>query len=270
MKWLILLALVSCASTNSKKATIISEKPSIFSAESLTRYSGKRLLDFTPTSPYAKSIKLCHQSKYQQALKLQRDQLKKHLHSASYWNAVGLCHLLKGSLQTAYYYFNIGLSKKPKEKIKSSLHNNLALIELKRNNPEQAKYFFKQAITFKQALTPKVNLSYLYLSYGMSEQANSLLKSFSSETNSDDINYLRGLNLLINQKYQLAHQQFQKLSAEFNQNLDVALYKSYTLLRVGKVAEAMELFESIKTNNYIKGHRLYAHLAEHFEQIQQS
>ena len=270
MKWFLLFVLVSCASTKSKKLTIISERPTIFSSESLTRYNGKRLIDYIPKTIYSKSIKLCHQTRYDEALETQIKQLKAHMHSASYWNAVGLCHLLKGSFETAHYYFNIGLTKQPKVRIKSSINNNLALIELKRNNPEQAKFYLKKAITLDSALTPKVNLCYLYLSYGMSAQATVLLQSFQSQTDSDDINYLNGLNYLINQQYELAYKHFEKLSIEFSQNMDVSLYKSYTFLKVGKVSEAMSLFDSIKTDQFIKTHRLYTYLEQHFEKIQQS
>ena len=247
------LILVSCSRVSFQKNINDPLKDSL-RKESLNRQSKKRLLPFITNNSPKKNISQCHLNLFEQGMQGLRKDFDIRKEGPELWNELGLCFFLKGEYSKAYYYFNISLEKiTTNKKFKSRPYNNLGLVFIEWSNYPKAIEFFKKALkVHPEARVPRYNLAQVFLKLGDPLKAKFYLNNISGVLEDDDFFISRGFAELLNKQYENALEKFQQVSIPKNKRHDIALYRSYSFLKMGKLKMAKtSLLKKNKSNNKV-------------------
>lgn len=102
--------------------------------------------------------------------------------NAMYWNALGVSKLNQGEYSQALFNFKLALGLAQNSKNKAIIINNQGIVFAKIGHKEQASAMFKVARkTNPKALTPRYNLSMIYLSNNWNKKAAHILSTLYKE-----------------------------------------------------------------------------------------
>lgn len=262
MKFLIYLSfftlLFSCASIKNPRALKEAELDGL-KFESLARYSPDRLSKL-PESKEA--IALCRKTEYNKAIEILRSKLDENLRNYQYWNEISTCYILKKEYTQARKFLDIAMSTTNQNSQKSVLLNNMGVIYLENSNYFEAKEHFKKAIELNnKLLSPKFNLSQVYMKFGLYGKAKKevgiLLKQ-----NSQDVDFLNAwayINLMEND-YKEALLYFNKIPSQYRSRDDIATNMAMTYFMLGLYDSA-----KISLNNADKKDSLYSNSQNEIE-----
>lgn len=231
-----LFTLFSCSSFN-KQRTIKEDSFDGLRSESLTRYNLGRLgAPLKSNDPLA----LCHAGEFDRANKLFKDKLDKNIKSYVYWNQISTCYILDKKYTQAKKFLDLALGMAKSKIQKSSILNNYGVIQLEQENYDSAKDYFKKAIELApETLTPRYNLSQIYLKFGLYSNAKDQLE-YLLKQNNQDIDFLNSYAhlQLMEKRYQKALQFFAKIPADYRSRDDIATNQGMSYFMLGKLEEA--------------------------------
>lgn len=169
----LLSTLFACSSFN-KQRTIKEDSFDGLKYESLSRYNLERLQGSLKTKD---PLALCHAGEFQEANSLFKSKLDSNLKNYVYWNQISTCYILQKKYTQAKRFLDIALGMAKTKNQKASVINNFGVIQLELKNYEEAKNYFKKSIELADgALTPRYNLSQIYLKFGLYENAREQLE----------------------------------------------------------------------------------------------
>jgi Tfp pilus assembly protein PilF len=212
--------------------------------ESLSRYNHERLEKIESKSS---EVAACHQGRYNKALDSLKQNLDRDKNKPKYWNQIATCYLLKRELPKAKFYYDLALKISGKNKnMKAIIHNNLGLYFNLRELNEEAIYSFNQAIRFNgEFLTPKYNLSKIYLRFGLYKKAESLL-SILIKQSPKDISFIASIAhlKLMTGEYKQAKSYFSIIPNEYRTRDSIATNFAMTLFMLGDFKQAKKIISN--------------------------
>ena len=159
---LILFVFTACASQSNLKFE--EEKYDALRSESLHGHTPLRLEN------YKKKLTFVNDSLYTDRL------FSTNKKSSMYWNALGVNKLNKGEYSQALFNFKLALGLAKNSQNKAIIINNQGIVFAKLGHQEQASAMFKMANrTNPKALTPRYNLSMIYLANNWNKKAARIL-----------------------------------------------------------------------------------------------
>lgn len=272
MKFLLLILLVSCATTKKSKEISPSEisnadfkKPKIEKYNSnddffkkvdnkdtvlLNDESVARLDDFSDIADediFTSIAKFCYQKKFDQAWSLIREGYDKFHKNPVFWNQVGNCYLRNQKYRKALLYYNKSLEFKTNY---VPALNNIGVMYWNQGEHQKAAVAFKKATTSGDfAKTPRFNLALLYLEYGLSEKAITNLEKLILLGKSDlDVKSALVTANLMNKNYSKAASYCSDLDDNFNK-VNIGLNCSLAYLEMNKKDKAKSVFKEIEADN---------------------
>ena len=243
LAWFLILPpmLISCANKQLKRSLQNSSLDGL-RHESLSRYTDK---DLQKIKGFAKNIALCHQGRYNEAFDLFKSSLDKNQKNPVYWNHLGTCYYLKGEYPKSLLYLEISMSLTKNKKILASVHNNVGLVHLKQKNLLESKRHLDKSVEMdSSSWTPKYNLAQLFLSGGLYDRAEELLKKLLAHNPRDvDFNYSMAHLLLMKKNFSKALGYFNRIPKKHLKRDDVALNLATTFYLMGKPGRALATLE---------------------------
>ena len=241
MKFLIFLmtfTFISCATQ--KKMRVISETQyDGLKFESLKRFDYERL---SKEAKLGNTLALCFAGRYKEAFDIYKKQLDQKTENSNYWNQVGTCYTVKKDYTQALSFFNLSLATAKTNTEKAIVLNNFGVIHLEQENYEEAKEYFKQSLKLaKNFLTPKYNLTQIYLKYGLYNKAKPILTDLLNK-NQNDIDFLNSYAHLelMTKNYKNALVFFNKIPESYRYRDDIATTMAMTYYMLGLYQNSLE------------------------------
>ena len=202
--------------------------------ESLKRYDQKRLDAPLKTQD---ALALCHHGEYTEAEQKFKDQLDKILENYVYWNNLSTCYILKKEYNKAKNYLDIALAKAKTNDQKAVVLNNFGVVQMENRNFVEAKEYFKKSIELSNKyMTPKYNLSQIYLRHGLYNKAEKHLTELMHK-NAKDVDFLNSMaHLKLMQKdFKKSLRFFEQIPQDYKSRDDVATNLAMTYYMLGKL-----------------------------------
>jgi tetratricopeptide (TPR) repeat protein len=225
------ILLASCASFNNPRQI----KQASFDGlkfESLKRYDYTRL---NPKLKLKNPLSMCHNQDFEAAHKIFKAQLDAKKDNYLYWNQISTCYILEREYNKAKNFLNLALAAAKTNTQKSIILNNMGVVQLETENFHEAKEYFKKSIELSnKALTPKFNLTQVYLKFGLYRKANDEL-NFLLTKNPQDIDFLNSKAYLelMQKNYKQALTFFNKIPKEYRSRDDIATNMAMTYFMLG-------------------------------------
>ena len=237
--------LVSCSGTPFLTVSDNRESNILFE-ESFFRFSHEKLSQFADQSPLSEALVECHKGNYKTGLNLFKKYYLKNKKSYKYWLQLGNCYYLQKSWSKAIYFYSLSkdLSKKEDQ---GPFLNNLALIHLNFGNYDKAKDLLKKAVKInKRFLTPKYNLSQLFLQFGHFERARKILHGLHLKA-PNDINVLASLSyvMLLNRQYNSSLDFLLKIKVEDRKRGDIGIYLALNYYFLKRYDDSQETLDNL-------------------------
>lgn len=279
MKYLVLMMfLISCASTEKKSVESAGPqsnlKNSDFKKQKAITFAPSQ--DFYPTAPNGKNIllsetadkansgelksigtendqlaammALCYKKDFEAAFSISDKLFQSHLNVPTYWNQVATCHLLKGNERKALLFYNKALEAKANY---VPALNNIAVIYNKNGQDQKAQVALQRALSKGAfAKTPRYNLAFLMLEYGLANKALPLFKTLSEDT-PGDIELRVGLanSFALLERWSEAWDQFSVIPDARRKVSDVGLNMALTAHKLGKKDLAKNILSATDVNS---------------------
>jgi len=244
-----LFTIVSCSSFRNPRQ-IKEESYDGLKFESLKRYDAKRL---DKNIKSKNSLALCHAGDFEEAEKNFKDRLDKNLKNYEYWNQISTCYILKKKYTKAQQFLDLALNATKTKKQKAVVMNNFGVIHMENKNFIEAKEYFKKSLEFDgKSLTPKYNLSQIYLRHGLYNKAEKQLTELMNR-NSKDIDFLNSMaHLKLMQKdYRKSLRFFDQIPQGYRSRDDVATNLAMTYYMLGQLDKAKQtLSDSDKKDSF--------------------
>ncbi len=233
---------VGCA-TSSKVNTIADSENDGLRFESFSRYNEKRLEGVQSKTVLAS----CHSGDFSQSLESLKQTLDKDLNNPKYWNKIATCYLLKEELPKAKFYFDFALKTSNKDtRTQAIIKNNLGLYFNLLGKETLAVEAFEESTKLQpNFLTPKYNLSTLYLRYGIYKKARRLLNDLYKKA-PKDIDFLANLGHLnlMTGKYKQSIWFYNKIPSTIAKRDSIATNYAMALLMQGDHNKAKQVIDS--------------------------
>lgn len=211
--------------------------------ESLQRYDKERLGKFHKSNA---PLSMCHRGEFDDANRILKKELDRRRNQYKYWNEISTCYILQKKYTQAKSFLELALGRAKNKKEKSIVLNNFGVIYMENNNFHEAKEYFKKSIELSQTyLTPKYNLSQIYLKYGLYKKAQKNI-DFLLSVNSQDVDFLNSkayLELML-QKHKSALVFFNKIPVQYRSRDDIATNLAMTYYMLGLYDNAESIISS--------------------------
>ncbi|MBT4793444.1 MAG: tetratricopeptide repeat protein [Halobacteriovoraceae bacterium] len=205
--------------------------------ESLKRYD---LLRLNKSLKPNDELALCHKGEYAKANALFKKKLDSNLKNYLYWNKISTCYILQKKYTQARKFLDLAMGTAKNTKQKAVVLNNIGVILLETQNFQEAKEYFKKSTELsKKFLTPKYNLTQIFLKFGLYKKASKHL-SFLIRQRPQDIDFLNSkahLELMQN-NYKLALVYFNKIPKQYRSRDDIATNIAMTYFMLGLYEQA--------------------------------
>lgn len=229
----------SCASFNNPRQIKQAEHDGL-KYESLKRYDNIRLGNSVKIQD---PLALCHNQEFDKANDIFKSELDEKINNYLYWNQISTCYILKKEYTQARNFLNLALGRAKTNKQKSIILNNIGVVLLESQKYQEAKDYFKKSIELSRtSLTPKYNLTQIYLKFGLYGKAQKELM-FLLNKNAKDVDFLNSkahLELMQN-NYKNALVYFNRIPKDYRTRDDIATNMAMTYLMLG-------LFENAKAS----------------------
>jgi tetratricopeptide (TPR) repeat protein len=222
--------------SNTRSIKLDQDERDIFSKESMLRKTKISVEDNKKLT----SLEICFQGKLNEGLKLANNNFNNNGQHSSHWNLIGTCYLFNKKYDQAAFYYKIGLSY---DKEDYSILNNLAFIEIQKENFIRAYKLLNNAVKFKtNSNVLDFNLASLHFYFGKYEKSLELLNRLQRQNKYDpDTNILIGRNYIFLEDYKKALNSFKFVPDKFKDKKEVRVFKSFALMKLGDYESAKEL-----------------------------
>jgi tetratricopeptide (TPR) repeat protein len=186
----------------------------------------------------------CAKSQLNEAFELASAHFNKFQKIPAYWNLIGNCHLVGNDFRKALLFYNKALELNPQ--FTPSL-NNIGVMYLRQNQDAKALLAFQRALkSAKFSSTPRLNLSRLYLKYGLAELAIPLLRGFNPDQTKDiEILHAQASALMMLVKYEAALSFYLRMPRSTWDRPDIGLNVALTYFALGKKNDALDVFSNL-------------------------
>jgi tetratricopeptide (TPR) repeat protein len=215
--------------------------------ETLDRFNQSELSNIKSSSDPLLEISLkCQKNDFESAFKTVSDNFNRYHKTASFWNQVANCHLLRGSFRKALLFYNKALEVSPNY---VPALNNIGVMYSKQGQDQKALVAFERA--YKQSKfskTPRYNLARLYLSYGLTEVSIPIFQGLLNNS-PQDIDLLNSLAtaFLIQSDFDKSLSYYKRIPQKEWKNPEIGLNLSLLLKKTGKINEAKKLFNTLSS-----------------------
>ena len=179
---------------------------------------------------------------FEDAHNILKEDLDARIKDFKYWNKIATCYIIEKIYTRADYFLDLALSTAKTKRDKAVVLNNKGVVLLENKRFDEAKDYFKKSIELsKSYLTPRYNLTQIYLKYGILNKAKKQLDLLLRK-NATDIDFLNSkayLELMEND-YKDALVYFNLIPAEYRHRDDIATNMAMTYLMLG-------LYDNAKT-----------------------
>lgn len=234
--------LYSCASFQNPRAIKEAQFDGL-KFESLKRYDGLRL--DKPLKSQS-TIAMCHKKDYNKANEIFKEKLDKNLNNYLYWNQISTCYILKKNYTQARKFLDIAISTAKTNKQKSTVLNNIGVVHLENQNYHEAKDYFKKSIELsKKSLTPRYNITQIYLKFGLYGNAQKELRLLLKQ-NAQDVDFLNSkahLELMQN-NFKNALVYFNRIPKSYRTRDDIATNMAMTYFMLGLYENAKKTLKN--------------------------
>ena len=218
--------------------------------ESLKRYDEVRLSKVRKKND---ALSLCHRGEFDDAITIFKSSLDKNINHYRYWNEISTCYILQKKYTQAKTFLDLSLGRAKTNKQKSVILNNMGVIYLENNNFHEAKDYFKKSIELsKSYLTPRYNLSQIYLKFALYQNAKKEI-DFLLKLSPADVDFLHSkahLELML-QNHKEALVFFNKIPVQYRSRDDIATNMAMTYFMLGLYENAKAAIDgSDKKNSY--------------------
>lgn len=171
---------------NRKKDKVFVEKGTglknnILKLESLDR--AELYDDFKVDTPLDELSKNCYEKEFEDAKELIQELEEEYRSNIIFWNQVATCFVLEKEYRKALLFYNKALEFNASY---APVLNNIGVMYEYQNEDEKALISYKKAAKKdKYARTPKLNIAFLYLKYGLHSKAKSILRGLHNINQSD-------------------------------------------------------------------------------------
>lgn len=213
--------------------------------ETLDRFSPEDLSKIGDTSdPLAQISLLCSKKDFEKAFEVASKSFQRYQKIAAYWNQVANCHLNRGSERKALLFYNKALEVSPGY---VPALNNIGVLYSRQGDDQKALVAFEKANRqSKFAKTPRYNLARLYLRYGLAQSALPLFQGLLGDYPNDvDLLNAVGSSYFMMSDYQRAMSFFSQIPQKFWERAEIGLNVSLSLKKIGKAADAKDVFDRI-------------------------
>ena len=196
--------------------------------------------------PLGTMMLLCYRKDFDEGFALAQMMFDTHQNLPTYWNQVATCHLLQGNERKALLFYNKALEVTPNY---VPALNNIGVIYSKNYQDQKALVAFKKSRSGgKFTKTPRYNLAFLYLRYGLAKEAIGHFKSLSREA-PQDFELRAGLAnaLAVDERWQESWDEFNRIPDGIRTRSDVGLNMALVAYKLGQ----NQLAKSILNNTNI-------------------
>lgn len=217
--------------------TSITNKESI---QRVVKYEG----DFKLTDDIGQIANLCYQKKFKQAFVEVRKVNRKYINNPILWNQVGTCYLLDNDRRKALLFYNKSLG------IKSNYApalNNLGVMYFREGDHSRALVAFKKAIKSGSFNTvPRMNLAYLFLTYGLYDDAIELVEGLSKVNTKDvDVSNILGTAYLMKNDIKKSVSYFSKIDSDFLEQANYGVNAALASHLGGNTDQAVDIIDDL-------------------------
>ncbi len=238
------LFLTSCSNV-SLLGDIESNDQDVLFNESLMRYSDRRLEAVEIKSSLG-GVKECHIGDISKGLTKLKEQYNILKEDPEYWNHIGNCYFLDKNFEKAAFFYQISMETAKVKKIKyPAVYNNLGVLSTKKRQFSQAFAYFNKALDINSSLlTPKFNLSQIYIKFGQLDKAKRHLDGLLKRSRNDvDVLASLGIVHLFKKQPKKSVEYFEKIGKEYISREDIAAYFAMALYEFGDVNKALKVLK---------------------------
>lgn len=188
--------------------------------------------------------KLCYEREFKRAYELAKSIQRTYAKNPIYWNQLGSCFLMEGHRKKALLFYNLALSYRSNY---SPTLNNLGVMYSMEKDYSRAQISFEKAIRANQfSRTPRLNLSNLYLSFGLYQNAKKHLSTLESLSSTDvDVLNLSAISALMQQSVKKALGYYSRIPSNVYSKPKYGINYSLALYSDGQKDEARDVFNDI-------------------------
>lgn len=183
--------------------------------------------------PLGTMILLCYRRDFEEGFALAQMMFDTHQNLPTYWNQVATCHLLQGNERKALLFYNKALEVTPNY---VPALNNIGVIYSKNHQDQKALVAFKKSRAGgKFTKTPRYNLAFLLLRYGLAKEALGHFKGLTREAPQDpELRAGLANAYAVNENWQQAWVEFNKIPDSIRSRSDVGINMAFVAYKIGK------------------------------------
>lgn len=222
------------------------EQQNVLVTESANKATPSEVKDLLAgKDPLAVMMTSCYARDFSRAFAIAESIFSSHQKLPSYWNQVATCHLLQGSERKALLFYNKAIEV---EANYVPALNNIGVIYAKTEQDQKAQVALRRALeNGRFTRTPRYNLAFLLLRYGLADEAGTLFQGLLSDAPRDlelRIGYANALAL--QGRWQDAWSEFGQIPAGLRTRPDVGLNMALVAHSLGKGDEAKKILAAAK------------------------
>lgn len=211
--------------------------------------------------PLATMMLFCYQKDFKEGFGLAEQLFDTHQNLPTYWNQVATCHLLQGNERKALLFYNKAMEVVPNY---VPALNNIGVIYGRSGQDQKALVALEKALAGGRfTKTPRYNLAYLYLHYGMGQQALGHFQSMVEESPQDaDLRSGLANSYALMSRWEEAWAEFNRIPDANRKNPSVGYNMALTAHRLGKKDVARNLLSKVDGDGSIYERELRQLLGE--------
>lgn len=193
--------------------------------------------------PLGEMILKCYRKDFDAGFKLAEALFETHQNLPTYWNQVATCHLMQGNERKALLFYNKALEVTPNY---VPALNNIGVIYGKSGQDQKALVALQKSLAGgKFTKTPRYNLAFLLLRYGLAEEAAQHFRGLSEEAPQDpELRAGLANSLALMGRWGEAWDQFNQVPDALRRRSDVGLNMALTAQKVGQTALAKNILDA--------------------------
>jgi tetratricopeptide (TPR) repeat protein len=196
--------------------------------------------------PLATMMLFCYQKEFKEGFGLAEQLFETHQKLPTYWNQVATCHLLQGNERKALLFYNKAMEVVPNY---VPALNNIGVIYGRSAQDQKALVALEKALAGGRfTKTPRYNLAYLLLHYGMGQQALGHFQAMLEESPQDaDLRTGLAMSYVLLSRWEDAWGEFSRIPDELRSRPSVGLNMALTAHRLGKKEAARNLLSKVES-----------------------
>ncbi len=229
-------------------------KENILKVESLDR--AELYEEFKVETPLDELSKTCYEKEFEEAKEQIQILEEKYRSNIVFWNQVATCFVLQKEYRKALLFYNKALEFNASY---TPVLNNIGVMYEYQGEDEKALIAYKKAAKKdKYSRTPKLNIAYLYLKYGMFSKAKSLLRGLHNLNKQDsEVANAYGNSLVMEGSYSQALEIYSLIDKDEFEKPEYGLNYAIAMFMSNKKKDSIEIFEDIDISKKDKAYTYY-------------